>query len=347
MSRVLVHGIGAVSPAGWGVPALREAMKAGQPIPAKEMARPGWQMPLRVRPVPAPSPRPAFFTHPRLRRCSPIAQYLVGAALEALGPELTSAVQTKALKLGMVVCVMSGGVSYSRRFYEEVLKDPATASPLIFPETVFNAPASHLAAYLESPEISYTLVGDEGSFLQGLALAANWLVAGQIDAAIVIGAEETDWISSDALRVFDRQSVPAGGSGAIVLKSQTQSAAAVDCAELAGVTDSFSFTQRQNRATAANRMRRQLPHSSPGEILSLSRDCGDHGGIENIAWSDWTGSRLNPKRILGEAFTASAAWQCVLACDAIKNGGVPASNVSVVGTNQQAIGARFAKIPPD
>ena len=73
---------------------------------------------------------------------------------------------------------MSGCVNYSRRFYDEVLQDPATASPLIFPETVFNAPASHLAGYFASTAMDYTLVGDPCSFLQGTALAADWLETG-------------------------------------------------------------------------------------------------------------------------------------------------------------------------
>ena len=74
---------------------------------------------------------------------------------------------------------MSGSVNYSRRFYDETLKDPATASPLVFPETVFNAPASHLAALLGTTAINYTLVGDPGTFLQGIALAADWLLIPQ------------------------------------------------------------------------------------------------------------------------------------------------------------------------
>jgi hypothetical protein len=46
---------------------------------------------------------------------------------------------------------------------------------------------------------------------------------------------------------------------------------------------------------------------------------------------------------LGEAFVASAAWQCVAACDAIRQENFPAARVSIVGANQQAIGARFEK----
>jgi hypothetical protein len=38
---------------------------------------------------------------------------------------------------------------------------------------------------------------------------------------------------------------------------------------------------------------------------------------------------------------AAAAWQCVLACDAVADGRFAAANVSLVGSNQQALGARF------
>ena len=141
MSRIFVHGLGAVSPAGWGVATLRDALKRNLPIPVKTLARPGWEKSLQVRSVPQPISSPAFFAHPRLRRANSIAQYTVAAALEALGNDVAK-IQTGELRLGIVVCVMAGSVNYSRRFYEEVLREPATASPLIFPETVFNAPAS-------------------------------------------------------------------------------------------------------------------------------------------------------------------------------------------------------------
>src|SRR6266487_1334568 len=85
--NISINGIGAVSPAGWGVLPLREALAKDEPLPAKELARPGWTRSLRVRPVPPPSPRPDFLAHARLRRTSPITQYAVAAALEALGKD--------------------------------------------------------------------------------------------------------------------------------------------------------------------------------------------------------------------------------------------------------------------
>ncbi|MBU6400504.1 MAG: hypothetical protein KGS61_09315 [Verrucomicrobia bacterium] len=339
MSRVFVRGLGAVSPAGWSLPALRAAAEHHEPLPVQSLARPGWAEPLRVRQVPTPVDRPRILAHPRLRRSSAISHYAVAAALEALGPDVADGAWV-AERLGIVVCVMAGSVCYSRRFFEETLRDPATASPLVFPETVFNAPASHLAACLGAGGSNYTLVGDNGAYLQGVALAADWLLNGRVAGCLVIGAEETDWIMADALRLFRRRAVHSAGAGALYLVAEDR---AQTFAELVAVTDAFSFADRREQVEAARRMRAQLPAGAPGELLCLStRNLPGADLAEENAWGDWPGARLAPKVVLGEAFTAAAAWQCVLACESLRRGKFKAANVSVVGASQQAIGARFA-----
>jgi hypothetical protein len=335
MSRVFIHGLGAVSPAGWGVSALTEALKKNEPLPTQSVPRPGWEKPLRIRSVPPSPTRPAFLAHPRLRRAGAMAQHTVAAGLEALGSDVAR-VQSGELRLGVIVCMMAGGVTYSRRFYEEVLRDPAVASPLIFPETVFNAPASHLSAYLNSPTVNYTLVGDDGMFLQGVALAANWLVNDRADACLVVGTEETDWIVADAVRLFRRDTIYSGGAGALYLKPNLEEATGSPAIELAGVTDSFSYTQTQDRAAAAEKMRAQLPAGAHNELICDSSDA-------DLAHRDRAGNHLAPKAVLGEAFVASAAWQCVAACDRLRRNEFTGANVSTIGANQQAIGARFVR----
>jgi hypothetical protein len=330
VSRIFLHGSGAVSPAGWGVPALRQALADGQPLPVHAIDRPGWENPLRVRMVPAPNERPAFMAHPRLRRSGAMTQHSVAAALEALANDLPE-IQTAQLRLGIIVCMMAGGVTYSRRFYEEVLRDPAVASPLIFPETVFNAPASHLAAFLGTKMINYTLVGDDATFLQALALGADWLADGRVDGCIVLGTEEVDWIVADALRLFQRGNFYAGGAGAIYLKK------AASPVELAMVTDAFLYTQEQTYQNAARQMRAQFGDGASDELLFDSQP------PERTVWDHWKGRRLYLKPILGDAFSASTAWQCVAAHDALLGNDVVAANVSIVGANQQAIGARFCR----
>ncbi|HZV35457.1 MAG TPA: hypothetical protein VFB72_12865 [Verrucomicrobiae bacterium] len=339
MSRIFVHGCGAVSPAGWGVGPMRKALEENAALPIKPLPRPGWTKPLNIRQVTPPSPRPDFMTHARLRRTSPISQHVVGAALEALGPD-AQRVSKGELRLGIMLCVMSGCVNYSRRFYDEVLREPATASPLVFPETVFNAPASHIGALLGTPAMNYTMVGDPGTFLQGVALAAQWLSAGQVDACLVIGAEEADWLTSEAYYIFSRQVVLGDGAGALYLKKDIADGA---LAELRAITDCHLYLQNQNRTKAAARARSQLPGCQPDHLLADGlQGLPRLDGPEAAAWRDWNASRISPKRILGEGLMAASAWQCVAAVAALAEKKYAAANVSVVGCNQQAIGAHFA-----
>lgn len=337
MSDVFVCGCGAVSPAGWGVAALAQSLERGEPIPARDIARPGWTESLRGRVVPPPPERPAFLAHARLRRTSPITQYAVAAALEALGKDALQP-RRQSARLGVVLCVMAGCVNYSRRFYAETLSDPATASPLVFPETVFNAPASHLAALLGATAINYTLVGDQGTFLQGLALAADWLTDKRVDGCLVIGAEEMDWLTADAAKLFDAQVIVGEGAGALYLRGDDRSAVRLDA-----ITSAHLFSSRPTRRAAARLARNELRTTLPSSVL-----CDGAQGAprldraETEAWRDWTGTRLSPKMVLGEGFVAGAAWQCVAAVDLLRRGRYSVADVSVVGFNQQALAARFA-----
>ena len=100
----------------------------------------------------------------------------------------------------MVFAICSGGVNYTRRFYHEIVTQGAHgASPLLFPETVYNAAASHLAALLGVNGQSYTLVGDSSVGLGAIHFAIELLtMQPQLDRCLVVGTEEADWLLADA-----------------------------------------------------------------------------------------------------------------------------------------------------
>ncbi len=338
MSRIFVTGLGAVSPAGWGVAALRDSLQHGKALPVQPLERPGWGKPLRTRSVPAPATRPEFLAHPRLRRSSPITHYAAAAAVEAVsGPGAPA----KSDRVGVIVCMQAGCVRYSCRFLDETINDPATASPLLFPETVYAAPASHVAALLGNVTLACSIVGDPGSFLQGICLGVQWLEENSVDACLVIGAEETNWILADALRHLDREAVLTSGAGALCLRRNSGGPGTV---ELAAITNAHTYSVRSSRPQAAQAMRGQLNAGNRDELLCDGlADNARMDAPERAAWNGWPGERLSPKRILGDGLMASSAWQCVAACDSLAGGQFAAANVSVVGSNQQAIGARFVR----
>jgi len=342
MKRVFVAGLGAVSPAGWTVAAMREKLELGTPLPTQPL-EPCREKPLLARLVPNPATRPEFLSHPRLRRASAITHYTASAALEAVASFRKACPENT--RLGLIVCLQSGCVLYSCRFYDETLKNPATASPLLFPETVYAAPASHTAALLDNVVLVNSLVGDPSAFLQGISLATQWLTEDRVDACLVIGAEETNWITADALWHLDRTASISAGAGALCLCCEKGLSLGV---ELTAITDAHTYSTKKNRLQSARAMRSQLngkPANHELELLCDGLGNGSRADAPEIsAWRDWPGQRLSPKRVLGEGLMAGAAWQCVMACDAVANHRFTAANLSLVGFNQQAIGARFEAV---
>jgi len=332
-----VSGLGAVSPAGWGVDALRDAVRAGVPLPYEEIRRAPGAPRQRVCRVPRPAAPPEHARMPRLRRTSPIAGFAVAAAREALGPGREASIRSGALRAGVVFVMLNGCVNFSRRFYGEVLANPAMASPLIFPETVFNAPSSHLAALLGAGEANYTLVGDTAQFPAALDLASLWLEADEVDGVLLVAAEEADWLSAEAAALFDRGAVVGEGAGALYLEKSAWPRVLVN--------SPFGIGPDRSRAAAATGVRSAWRAAlTPDEAGMLLCD-GLTGAVradraEAAAFADWSGPRLSPGRVLGDGLGVRTAWQCVLAAAAVGEG-VP-SFVSAIGTNQQALGVLFS-----
>ncbi len=249
---------------------------------------------------------------------------------------------TSKTRLGLIVCLQSGCVQYSYRFFREALEDPATASPLLFPETVFAAPTSHIAALLQNTPLVHTLIGDPACFAQGLGLGATWLLERRVDACLVIGSEELNWLRADALWHLEHAAIISAGAAAVCLSRDPGPRPGV---ELELITDAYTYSQRLDRRQAALAMRSELRGSGEGELLCDGLgDSPRADGPEKAAWTDWAGTRISPKRVLGEGLMAAAAWQCVAACDAVARHRFPSANVSLVGCNQHAIGVKFARV---
>ena len=336
-----VTGWGAVSPAGWSAGALREAVAANAELPVKTERRCEGAPERRIRPVPPHAALPDWMKQPRFRRITTIARHAVHAAVEAIGEARLAAVRSGEWRVGVVFCSMNGCVQFSRRFYAEVQDNPSLASPILFPETVYNAPSSHIAAMLGSREINYTLVGDSSQFVSGLALGAQWIEDGIVDACLVVAAEELDWLTDEALTLFGKQRVVAEGAAAVLLEPRTQNNDGEPL--LQRVTRAWTYGARTSRINAARIMRRELAPQAAADAMvfdGLGASARvDHA--ERDAWRLWGGERVSVSRVLGEGFAVTSGWQTIAALEWLREGKARQALVSAVGLNQQAIGAAF------
>ena len=309
---LLLTGWGAVSPAGWSATALAEAVLSATALPVTREKRHDDAREMACQRVPAPAASPPWLRHARLRRTSPITRFAVSAALEALGTETA---QDRAL--GIVFAVQNGGVNFSRRFYAEVLENPSLASPILFPETVFNAPSSHLASLLGAPLLNNTLVSDAGGFLVALDMAAQWLNEGRVSDCLVIAAEEFDWLSAEALALYPGAQVASEGAAALWLRRGEASA---DDVVLAQITNAQTHTNALPRAAAVQAMRAELAAPTSAALVSAASGSVPWDRPHEEAFADWQGARhlLQPR--LGHSFSVLAGWQCVLGCELLRRG---------------------------
>ncbi|MEM9235543.1 MAG: beta-ketoacyl synthase N-terminal-like domain-containing protein [Verrucomicrobiota bacterium] len=337
MSRITISGTGAVTPAGWGVaPMMAMLASGGQPEATvlERQTEGGRVLETQVVRVPKLEDRSLLPRNPRLRRVSPIGKFAAAAAFEAIGAERLAAAQAGELRVAVICSLMNGCVNYSNRFFGEVLTDPSVASPILFPETVYNAPSSHLSAIMGSMAPNDTLVGDAAEVFTALELATEWLLRDDCDLCVVVAPEEVDWLSAEAIQLHSAKLLPSEGAGAVVLERDG------DGPELLAIPDPVGFAEIPGRGEALRKWRTDLAERDDEQTLLVDGRSGvgrlDQAELEGFG--DWKGPVLSTKVSLGEALGASASWQLVAAVESIKAGKAAKAIVATVGGNEQVAG---------
>ena len=331
-------GMGWVTPLGTGLAEVWERVRRGDVAERKTIVNPETGRELLCAPVP-PALVEHVGRHPRLRRSSPISYFAVAAGLAALADAGLTMNPELAARTAVIFAIGNGGVLYTRRFYEQIVKQGANAaSPLLFPETVYNAPASHLAALLGLDGASYTLVGDATVGLAALKMAEQLLDLGAADRCVVVGCEELDWVLCQAYRDWRFGTLLAEGAAALVLAREGRRGQCL-------VHDGVPFFRRSAAAAALDQVLADLAaYGVCDAVVSCGNgtfiDCAEAAALAKHAP---TAPVISLKRSLGEAVGASALLQVVAAAFALEADGFRRVFVPVLGWNQQASGAVISR----
>jgi 3-oxoacyl-(acyl-carrier-protein) synthase len=345
-----IAGMGWVTPLGSGVGDVWTRLLQGETAAAESISSPlGNNYPVFRVPAAATAQAPA---HPRLRRSSAISRFAVVAGLAALADGKVNLDEPAAARTALVFAVSNGGVIYTKRFYHDIVESGAqAASPLLFPETVFNAPASHLAAILGITGASYTLVGDGAVGTLALKMADDLLAGDALDYCLVVGAEEADWLLCDAYAkwrlvraappIEPFQKPPRGmilseGAGAILLGRTGR----VEVEKIAAGTN---FKKQREAPAGVEKVFSELC-ATPPDFVAASANGTFIDEAERAAISAHCPKAkvYSVKGALGESVGASSLWQTICAAQSLGSDGVRTALVSTCGMNQQVAGLRLA-----
>jgi 3-oxoacyl-(acyl-carrier-protein) synthase len=326
-----IAGMGWVTPLGRGIDPVWSRLLRGDEGPAHPISDVVSDKKYSAFRVPADALE-GLPPHPRLRRASAISRFAAAAGIDALAEAKSTIGEIDVERMALVFAVSNGGVAYTKRFYHNVVESGAqSASPLLFPETVFNAPASHLAAILGITGASYTLVGDGSIGVLAMKIASDLLDNEAIDSCLLVAAEEADWLLCDAYHKWrllrseppietfcqpPRGMILSEGAGAVLLARQ--GAARIDAIDAGG-----NFSQRGK----ANEVVRRILHNladEPACIIASANgtfiDLAEQKAIERELPNALV---YTAKPALGESVGSSALWQVIAGVQALRTKRLP------------------------
>jgi 3-oxoacyl-(acyl-carrier-protein) synthase len=356
--------MGWVTPLGSGVEEVWNRLVNGETAVAESISSPlGKDYPVFRVPATATAQAPA---HPRLRRSSAISRFAVVAGLAALADANVALDEKTATRTALIFAISNGGVIYTKRFYHDIVESgPQAASPLLFPETVFNAPASHLAAILGINGASYTLVGDGAVGTLALKMADDLMASDALDYCLVVGAEEADWLLCDAYHKWRflraappiepfkkpaRGMIVSEGAGAVLLGRAGR-------VQIEKIATGSNFQRQRDAAASVDQVFAELC-TPPPEFVSASANGTFIDEAEDTAiMARCPNAKVYAvKGALGDGVGASSLWQTICAVQALFSGQVPSIQpagertlksalVSTCGLNQQVAGLRLGLSP--
>ena len=172
--------------------------------------------------------KPARFMSPMTyRRMSRISRMAVAASIEAVEDSGLCLEKMNRERVAVVMGTSYGSSSHVDEFYLSLLVDgPRGAQPLLFPETVPNAPASHISIYhnIQGPNATFCQNGISAE--TGIAYARSLLNENVVDAVLVGGAEELSEIlfgcydavgGLNKIRVKDGEDIEPKPGGGLIL----------------------------------------------------------------------------------------------------------------------------------
>ena len=326
-----IAGMGWVTPLGRGVDSVWERLLHGDEASATTISEEFGDRSYSVFRVPESAL--TGFAHPRLRRASALSRFAAAAALDALHAAGLKIDSQNAEKIALIFAISNGGVIYTKRFYRDIVNEGAqSASPLLFPETVFNAPASHLSAILGITGATYTLLGDGAVGVAAIKMAEDLMANEAIDHCLIVGTEELDWLLCDAYRrwrllraappiePFSKQKrgmILSEGAGAILLARE--GGFAIEFAHPVGY-----FAKRAEAVEILKRILRDLSLREIDLVVSSANgtfvDEAECRALKAVIPNAlvYTG-----KPALGESVGAAGLWQVILATQALRSAELP------------------------
>lgn len=184
---VVITGIGVISPYGIGLDRFRKGLLSLRICINGKVESHNLQLHRLLKGAYFSDFDPAGFDNSSVfRRLARGAQFSIIATEEALSDSRLSPVEN----IGLIFSSSRIVLEKTEQFYQNLLrKGPRLVNPLVFQESVNNAPASHITIRYGIKGPSLTVVNGGTGTINSIAIAMEWIETEKVNAVLVLSAE--------------------------------------------------------------------------------------------------------------------------------------------------------------
>lgn len=254
----------------------------------------------------------------RFRRAADVSKYAIAAVKLALNDAKTDSLQGE--DWGLIVTVTHSAMNYTVEYHRLLATGGVEdISPILFSDSVLNAPAGNVSICFGINGAVHTLVGGITAFARAIILADRMIEDGIVKRVMLVAAEELNELSYFCWTGFG-QSLLSEGAGALMLEREEDRCTPDSYCYISGFASfcgaacaDTAFTRTVEKALCMAGVKMQdvdfaLIDAPPGVACSL---------LANIPSGSVT-------RHTGNAFCVSAAWNVMLASLMLRRGALPA-----------------------
>ncbi len=130
----------------------------------------------------------------KFRRATEISKFTMSAAKMAMDDAQVDSPNIK--NLGLVVGLTHGALNYTQSYHELLVTEgPESASPILFSDSILNAPAGNTSICLGIHGPVHTLIGGSVTTIRAIMLAVQLLATKKMEKSVIASAEELNKFS--------------------------------------------------------------------------------------------------------------------------------------------------------
>lgn len=129
-----------------------------------------------------------------IRRVAGISRYAISAVKLAIEDSINKNINSK--ETALIVALTHGALNYTCQYHRSIVESNSVdISPLLFSESVLNAPAGNVSIYFGINGPVHTIVGGNTAGLKAIGLATQILSTNRYRRVIVVASEEINHLS--------------------------------------------------------------------------------------------------------------------------------------------------------